>query len=221
MGSIVKMLNLLFLYFLLYITPGVSSNSIHGGTYLAMAGKESVILASDSRFSSQSSFLLGKHPRCVFRIGSKVIVGCFGLDSDARILIRNLRKKLADHLENELEPEHIARLISNILYSNNVILSPIVVGIRSNGEPYICSMDGLGAQTESSQFAVTGTANAGLYALCESLYSPNLSATELMSTAERCFKLALQRDVMSGCDIRMFSILNENIYMKDLYFADA
>lgn len=215
------LLLLLWLSLLCLISTGVQSNSIHGGTYLAMAGKNSVIIASDSRFSSQNSFLLGKHPRCVFRIGSKVIVGCFGLDSDTRILIRKLRESLAGHTESDLEPEHIARLVSNILYASDVILSPIVVGIRSNGEPYICSMDGLGAQTETSNFAVTGTANAGLYALCESLYSPHLSATELITTAERCFKLALQRDVMSGCDVRIFTLVDGGtIHMKDISFDD-
>ena len=31
------------------------SNSVHGGTYLAMAGKDSVVLVADSRFATLKS----------------------------------------------------------------------------------------------------------------------------------------------------------------------
>jgi len=49
---------MLFLFFVLICSLlsllGVNSK-IHGGTFLAMAGKDSVVIAADSRFSSQQT----------------------------------------------------------------------------------------------------------------------------------------------------------------------
>ena len=85
------------LILLLLLAPSMGGNSIHGGTFLAMAGKDSVVLVSDSRFSSQTGTMLGKHPRMIIRAGSKCFIGCYGLDADARTLMDKLREKLADN----------------------------------------------------------------------------------------------------------------------------
>jgi 20S proteasome subunit beta 3 len=83
-------------------------------------------------------------------------------------------------------------------------------------------MDGLGALTEDRQFAVVGTSNAGLYALCESFYRPDLPAEELIALVERCLKQAFSRDVMSGCDLRLFTLSADgSIYEKNVPFQDA
>lgn len=82
-------------------------------------------------------------------------------------------------------------------------------------------MDGLGAQTVSDKYAVVGTANEGLLALCESLYIPNLDSPDLLELAERCFNLAMQRDVMSGCDFRIATLTKDAIYVTDVEKLDV
>lgn len=202
-------------------------SNIHGGTFLAMAGKECVLIASDSRFSSSGtgSMLIGSIPRNIFRVGSRTLIGCFGLDSDARFLMEKVRSKLCmDHTDEHLQPNNIARVVSDILYKNSLICGPIVIGIDNKGgkvSPYICSMDGLGAQSVSDSFAVIGTANAGLYAICESLYQPGLDATALTNIAERCLKLALQRDILSGCAVRIYTMTKDEILQHDFETADV
>lgn len=215
------LLTLLFFFNIRFILS--SSESFHGGTLLAMAGKDSVIIALDSRFSSYQTgpFLLGQFPRCVFRVGSKTLIGFYGLDSDARDIMDTIHEKLFLHRDDDVDPMNIARLLSNALYSAGQQCSPIVVGLSGKGSPYICSMDGLGAQTTSQSFAVCGTANSGLYAICEALYRPNLPSTELSALVEKCLRLALQRDVLSGCSIRILTIAEEGIYSKDIEVADA
>jgi len=201
----------------------VKCASFHGGTYLALAGKDSVALICDSRFSSirTGSMMLGSCPRLCYRIGSKCIVGCFGLDSDVYHLIDLLRMKLIDHADDDLQPESISRVVSDLLYNNDFLFSPIIVGLTDHCLPYICSMDGLGAQTVSDKFAVTGTASEGLYALCESLYLPNLESHELLILAEKCFYLGLQRDVLSGGDFQIITITRGNIFVKDIVKSDV
>mmetsp|Transcript_11804 Transcript_11804/g.11443 ORF Transcript_11804/g.11443 Transcript_11804/m.11443 type:complete len:221 (-) Transcript_11804:555-1217(-) len=199
------------------------SESFHGGTFLAMAGKDSVVIASDSRFSSYQTgpFLLGQFPRSVFRVGSKTLVCFYGLDSDARTIVDKIQGELSNIGEDHLYAKNIARVLSDTLYSSGLQCSPIVVGLKDDGLPHICSMDGLGAQTVSESFAVSGTANSGLYAICESIYEPDLSPNELAKVVEKCLRLALQRDVLSGCSVRIHTILKDGIYSKDVEMIDA
>jgi 20S proteasome subunit beta 3 len=197
--------------------------NVHGGTFLAMAGKDAVVLLADSRFSSQKTgtMLLGKYPRKTIRVGCRCLIGCFGLESDSWALLSKLRSKFVDISEDDTPPASVARVVSDMLYNNNLVLSPIVVGIEREGSAYICTMDGLGAQTVSDKFSVAGTASEGLLALCESLYRPNLEASALAELAERCFHLAMQRDVMSGCNYRVHTLKADNIYVKDVERLDV
>ena len=176
------------------IFRAAGDRSFHGGTLLAMAGRDCVVIASDSRFSSSQtgSFMLGQFPRSIYRIGSKTMIGFYGLDSDARTVVERLRERLLDHEDAHVQPSHLARVLSDTLYASGLLTSPILVGMEDDGRPFICSMDGLGAQTVTDSFAVAGTANTGLYAQCESAYRPGLTADELVDVVERCMRMALQ-----------------------------
>jgi 20S proteasome alpha/beta subunit len=114
---------------------------------------------------------------------------------------------------DSINPRSISHLLSALLYQSNLICSPIVAGLSREG-PYIASLDGLGAITNSNSFVVSGTSSAGLYAILESLYAPNLDAEELVGLATKAFTLAMQRDVLSGCKVRIFSITRNGIYEK-------
>ena len=105
---------------------------------------------------SLGAFNLGEAPRCVFRVGSRTLVGCFGLSSDSKILMDKLRSMLIDHYETEnhsdLDSNNIAHVVSNILYESNLLLSPIVVGLDRDGKPSIVVMDELGIHMPSYNY---------------------------------------------------------------------
>lgn len=191
-------------------------SSFHGGTFLALAGKNSVVLVSDSRFSSPATgqTLLGSHPRIIFRVGSRSLVGFYGLDAHARILMNSVQEKLFNMRDSDFGPKSLTRVVSDTLYEKEFYVSPIVVGLDDNNAPFLCTMDGLGAQTRSDKFAVSGTADQGLLALCESLYIPQLETSELVKLAERCFNLAMQRDVKSGSNYRILTLTKDALYSK-------
>ena len=201
-------------WWLLRVTWG----EVHGGTLLALKGRDSVLLAADSRFTSYrtGSFLLGEFPRLVFCVGSRTLVGCIGLDSDIQSVLEACRERLSSHEDAWVEPQTVARVVSNILYRTRLYVSPMVVGIDSRTGPYICSLDGLGAQTEPEGFAVSGTANSGLYAICESLYEPGLDDEALVAVAERCLTQALQRDVLSGCSVTISLLKADGSVIKKI-----
>jgi 20S proteasome subunit beta 3 len=214
----------LILLFLILILLELALARIHGGTFLAAVGKDAMVLAVDSRFSSQQSgpFMLGEHLRRIVRVGERTLVACYGLESDMDDLVHSLREKFTLYSDSDIDPESVARIISNTLYSGGLICQPIVVGFTRDGNPYICSMDGIGAQTISTKFAVMGTASSALYAICEQLYREDLSESELDNLVEQCMRRALQRDVMSGCSVILYTIKSSGIVsFRNIFTADV
>ena len=53
------------------------------------------------------------------------------------------------------------------------------------------------------------------------MYRPGLKSEELVIIVERCLRLAMQRDVLSGCSIRILTVTTDGIYSKDIEIADA
>lgn len=212
-----------FLVTLIIFTHHICTGRIHGGTFMAAAGRDAIVLAVDSRHSSQQSgpFLLDEHPRRIIRVGSKCFIACFGLESDVDDLAHKLRQKLLLHSDAKIEPENVARCVANILYSSNMICSPIVVGFGTQG-PYICSMDSIGAQTVTDKFAVIGTASAALYSACEGRFICGMDTAKLERLVEECMQSVLARDVMSGCAVRLHTITKEGgMTTRDVSSADV
>ena len=107
----------LLVYLLFFEAPIVLATTLNGGTYLALTGKNCVIMASDSRFSrTKSSMMIGKFPREIYRIGSKSLVGASGLDYHYELLVNALHRILQLQSDSLLEPDHIANCISSLLY---------------------------------------------------------------------------------------------------------
>lgn len=197
---------------------------IYGGTYIALAGPDSVLLACDSRFSSQQTgpFLLGEHKRSVFLVGHSILVGCFGLDADARTIHEHVASKLLKlDSATELQPQSVSRLISSKLYESNLICSPIIASYTRKWGPYIAGLDGLGAITHSSGFVVAGTAAKSMFAILESQYKAGMDPQQLAALAERAFKMAMQRDVLSGCTVRILTITHDGIFEKLVHTDDV
>jgi 20S proteasome alpha/beta subunit len=165
--------------------------------------------------------MLTSSSRVVHQVGSQCIMGCLGLDSDSHILLDSMRKKLASHEDLELEPHSIARCVSNILYEKGLYLTPLIAGLDDKRQPYICSMDGLGSQVVTRDFAVSGTASGTLFAICEAQYQGGLEQDELVALAKRCFSLAMQRDVMSGGECKVFLLSRRGVGISAFITDDA
>lgn len=219
-----------FVYVLLVLCMHTCHCKLHGGTFLALAGKDSIVLASDTRFSTQNTgpYLIGLHKRFIFRIGDSILVGCFGLENDAKILMEYLSDKLKNFLIKEIHPELISRLISDYLYNHSLMVTPLVIGFKRETSqttsriPYMCAMDSLGAMTVATDFLVAGTSNSGLYTFCESLYNENLDRWQLVTVAEKSMKNVLMRDVISGCQVNILTLTHDNkLYHKVIETKDS
>lgn len=197
--------------------------SVHGGIVLALAGDNSVTLSVDSRFSSGSTgnMLLANQQRPVYRIGSRTLIACLGLDADIVQLMDDLRSTLSGQIEADIEPESISRVVSDLLYTSKYICTPVIVGIGTSG-PYLCTMDGLGAMTTSSAFVAAGTSAAALLTACEAEYAPGRRADKVLEDANRILKNSLQRDVLSGCQIVSYTLCpSGNVFRKVTTIPDV
>jgi len=200
--------------------------TIHGGSFLALAGKNCVVLATDSKYISPSypGFVIGKHTRNIYRLGRKTLLGIDGWEAGSKELLESLRNELSESSEEDVEPSNIAQCISYLLLtSRNTrgLCSPLVAGIESSGAPFICSMDGLGAMTKSTAFAAMGTACSGLLSLCESLYTPELEARDLIQLAEQCMQQAFQRDILSGNSVKLATLVDDSVFTKEIEFKNT
>jgi 20S proteasome alpha/beta subunit len=247
--------HLLYLCLLLSLFHLAGSAQVEfGGTLLAAAGKDCVVMCTDSRFAAPgkgSHIFISQQPRKVFQVGDRTLVGCYGLDGDINLLMKIVRHRL-NNVSSSIDggpigvgsqeiinnhPEMVAESISNILYETGLYAIPLIVGIAAqSGEPYLCSMDMLGAKsvatssspthashrmhrllhptsTQKGGYLAIGTSAAALLTHCERLYASDLSAPQLVSVCKQCMKLALTRDSQSGCRVRILTMLkNGEIY---------
>jgi len=51
---------------------------------------------------------------------------------------------------------------------------PVIAGLESDGTPFVCGMDLIGALNFAKDFIVSGTSGQQLYGMAESLWEPNL-----------------------------------------------
>ena len=71
-------------------------------------------------------------------------------------------------------------------------------------------------------YTLVGTANSALLSICESCYKHDLPTEQLIEVAKNSLKLALQRDVLSGCKMRLLVLTNKgDLYESHFRTEDA
>ena len=200
---------ILALYIFLLLCINFISRRFHGGLFLALKGSDSIVLISDGRFSSQAAgknVFQGITTRGILSVSTKVLLCFYGLESDIYVMRDRLRYSLRDQSDDSIDPNVISHVVSNILYDIPLLCAPIIIGFDFNNEPYICSTDSIGAKTMLTSFTTSGTSSSALYAICEDLYRENLDSKELQKLGLRCVHKALQRDLVSGCQMQMITM---------------
>jgi 20S proteasome subunit beta 3 len=81
---------------------------------------------------------------------------------------------------------------------------------------YLCSMDCIGARSESSSFVCAGAAKHSLYGTCEALWRPGLAREELLAVCSKAFLSALERDCLSGYGAVVYLITPDGIEEIDI-----
>ncbi|GMI32808.1 hypothetical protein TrRE_jg9230 [Triparma retinervis] len=151
----------------------------NGAAIIAMAGKDCVGIAADTRLGVQAQTVACDFKK-VFKMGDKLFVGLAGLASDVQTLdqLLTFRKNLYElKEEREMKPKVFSAMLSSILYEKRFgpyFAEPVVAGLDDDGKPFLSAMDLIGAPVYTDDFVVSGTCTGNLYGMCETLYKPNL-----------------------------------------------
>jgi 20S proteasome subunit beta 3 len=193
----------------------------NGGCAVAMAGKNCVALAVDTRFGSAEQ-LVSKSARRVLAVNPRLLCALTGLATDAQTVMQDLRRAIRTKELQEgcqISARAAASVISTFLYSRRnspLYCEPIVAGLCADGSPYICVQDFLGARSYPKDFAVLGTPDEGLYGTCEAFYRTDMSEDELHATISQCLAAAVERDCLSGGDIIIYMVSTDGMTVTEL-----
>lgn len=177
--------------------------SFYGGSIMAMAGNGCVSIISDYRLGN-GPITTSKNFRRVFMITDRIALGLCYFVPDAQFLLKKVEKHVSLFRlteGREIEPKECANLVSAILYSHRespLYTSPVIAGIDSENNTYVCDMDSLGCKKEPGNFVAEGSAASNLQGLCESLHRENMDEEELFTVSAQAFLNAIDRDALSG-----------------------
>ncbi|OEL26605.1 Proteasome subunit beta type-3 [Dichanthelium oligosanthes] len=184
----------------------------NGSAVVAMVGKNCFAIASDRRLGVQLQMIATDFQR-VFKVHDKLYIGLSGLATDAqtlwvshilldcyqRLVFRHKLYQLRE--ERDMKPQTFASLVSALLYEKRFgpyFCQPVIAGLGDNNEPFICTMDCIGAKELAEDFVVSGTASESLYGACESMYKPNMEPEELFETISQALQASVDRDCLAG-----------------------
>ena len=136
-----------------------------------------------------------------------------------------------------ISPKALASLTSHLLYrrkSAPYYVEPLVVGLEdvssldgderqndgSDGttyfRPFLCSLDMIGARSQSHSFVCAGAATKSLYGTAEAMWRPDLEPNDLVRLCGQAFLAALERDCLSGYGALVYLITANGIMEYDL-----
>ncbi|GLC40976.1 Proteasome subunit beta type-3-A [Pleodorina starrii] len=195
--------------------------SYNGAAIVAMAGKECVAIGSDLRFGVQLQTISCDTPK-VFKIHDKLYLGLSGLLTDAqtlhqKLMFRHNLYKLRE--ERDMKPSTFGHMLSNALYERRFgpyFAAPVVAGLESDGTPFLCGMDTIGAIETAKDFMITGTSPESLYGMCESMWRPDMEPEELFETVAQCLMSGFDRDALAGWGAVIHVITKDKVISRTL-----
>eukprot|EP00520_Triparma_pacifica_P011155 CAMPEP_0118648376 /NCGR_PEP_ID=MMETSP0785-20121206/9121_1 /TAXON_ID=91992 /ORGANISM="Bolidomonas pacifica, Strain CCMP 1866" /LENGTH=204 /DNA_ID=CAMNT_0006540561 /DNA_START=22 /DNA_END=636 /DNA_ORIENTATION=- len=193
----------------------------NGAAIIAMAGKDCVGIAADTRLGVQAQTVACDFKK-VFKMGDKLFVGLAGLATDVQTLeqLLKFRKNLYElKEEREMKPKVFSALLSSILYEKRFgpyFAEPVVAGLDDEGKPFLSAMDLIGAPVYTDDFVVSGTCTGNLYGMCETLYKPDLEPDDLFETLAQALLASVDRDALSGWGGVVHIITKEGVTSREL-----
>lgn len=202
---------------------GFSPYADNGGSVVALAGDDFVIVAADTRLSQGFSILTRSQGR-LQKLTDKSVLAAAGCWCDALTLQRLVQARLT-HYRHEhrkaMPTTAAAQLLSTMLYHKRFFpyyVSPILAGLDAEGKGCVFSYDPIG-NFERSQFRASGSAGSLLQPLldnqlefknAESLRSP-ISLDKALGIMKDVFISAAERDIYTGDSLCINVITKDGI----------
>ncbi|XP_017869496.1 PREDICTED: proteasome subunit beta type-1-like [Drosophila arizonae] len=204
-----------------------SNYEMNGGTVMALAGGDFVLLAGDTRLSSDN-YILSREQTKLFKMTPTAVFASSGAWCDVIALKSQLEMRIQLYeLEHKktISTESLAHLISMMMYDHR--FSPyytctILAGLDSKGKGAVYYYDPVGSY-ERVRYRVVGTSYALLLPCLDVFYgwennrlTPPLKDEDLTMTmavrmARNCLFIASDRDIYSGDMGELLSVTSEGM----------
>lgn len=184
----------------------------NGGTAIGIAGKDFIVIGTDTRLSADYSIQC-RHKSRVFQMTSKSIIVATGFDADLDSFITRMRQIVVryqqDHFK-EMTVESLGLCVSNILYSKRFFpyyINILVGGVNDKGEAILYGYDPVGT-IENIHYDANGTGAEMAIPVLD-----NFFGTIHHNTVE--FPYPSQEDAVNLVRDTMASVAERDIYTGD------
>lgn len=200
---------------------------LNGGTVMALAGGDFVLLAGDTRLSSKNH-VLSREQTKLFKMTPTAVVGSSGCWCDV-IALTSLLEMHVQMYEMEhrkiISIESLANLISMTMYDRRFFpyfTSTILAGLDSNGKGVVYYYDPVG-QYERVRYRAVGTSYTLLQPCLDLFYGwennrisqplkdEDLTMRAAVLMARKCLRIASDRDIYSGDTGELLSVTREGM----------
>ncbi|KAJ1752236.1 Proteasome subunit beta type-6 [Coemansia sp. RSA 1821] len=191
-----------------------------GGTSLAIAGEDFVLVASDTR-QSDGYNINTRYDSKAFELSNKTVLALSMCSADGKRLYEVLEQRAQLYFHKHDKPigtEALAQLLSNTLYSRRMFpyyVFPILAGITADGKGVAYSYDALGNMKDVTHIAY-GSASALVQPFLDNQVGfanqrnadPNrrLTRDQAMRVAIDAFTGSTERDIYTGDWLELFII---------------
>ncbi|CAL5981469.1 Proteasome_subunit beta type [Hexamita inflata] len=196
----------------------------NGGTCIAIAGKDFVLIGSDTRCSDGGYQILSRTLPKAHKITDKVMLASSGMKADADYLLKTLRNDADEYAYKtgkEISVAQFSRLVSVSLYRRRFFpwyTFNIVGGLDEQGRGRIFSYDAVGSSGEY-QYTSTGSGESLAIGILDNELMPLITEERLDSlTIEGAKKLAIaameavtEREIKTGDDFQYYIITKDGI----------
>lgn len=193
--------------------PEFSPYTDNGGTAVGIAGKDYVLIASETRLSTGYSIRTREQSK-IFPLTSKILLAATGCFCDALTFAKVIEARTKNYLyehNRTISTAACAQLVSNMLYYKRFFpyyISPLLAGLDENGKGLLYSYDPVGHCEQHVYRAVGSSATliqpvldnkVGLKNVKGFLPEPaQLSVEEALKLVKDVFVSAAERDIYVG-----------------------
>jgi proteasome beta subunit len=176
---------------------------LKGTTTVGVVCKDGVILGTDTR-ATMGNYIASKNAKKVYKITDNLAMTIAGGVAVAQRVVEILKinARLYDLEKNRSIPvKSAARLVSNLLFSNREVGSPLpmqaLVGGFDETGPHVFNLDPYGSLNEEKMVS-TGSGSPFAYGVLESQFREDGAVDEMLSIVVKAVDSAMKRDVASG-----------------------
>jgi len=187
-----------------------SPYNVNEGTVLAVAGKDYVVVAGDTRMSDGYSILSRDVPK-LFKLTPQTILASAGMQADAVTLRKVLSWKIImyRHKHNkDMRTGAIAQMLSNTLYYKRFFpyyTFNVLAGIENDGSGAVYGYDAIGS-FERLPYGVSGSGSALITSILDNQVAfktqqknkRDLSVDECVDLVKDVMTSAGERDIYTG-----------------------